>query len=354
MRILILWFLVLSAAFANGQQVTIGVLGLFHPQRFVIRAVEGEAVVLRVATKDYVLETSSGNGEAAIEMSQATLEVKIGARSVQAPNVTVSDRSGGGCQFLLAVPGKITRRYDGVLSVRPFAGSLLAEIHMDLETAVASVVAAENGADVPLEAAKAQAIAARSFLVAGHGRHKEFDFCDSTHCQFLREPPIPSSIAAHATALTNGLILTYRKQPVAAMYSRSCGGRTRTLQQLGLPAANYPYHSVDCVYCRNHPERWQARFAPEDAELLRQSREVSRLELGRRLGWNTVPSTNVTLINEGNKVLVTGIGRGHGIGLCQIGAKAMAEQGSGALEILAHYYPDTGVKSLRDVEKVLP
>src|SRR6266571_2973368 len=69
---------------------------------------------------------------------------------------------------------------------------------MDRETATASVVAAENTPDTPLEALKAQAVAARSYFVAGRGRHHDFDFCDTTHCQFLREPPSADCSHVHA------------------------------------------------------------------------------------------------------------------------------------------------------------
>jgi stage II sporulation protein D len=43
------------------------------------------------------------------------------------------------------------------------------------------------------------------------------------------------------------------------------------------------------------------------------------------------------------------VGQGHGIGLCQAGAKAMAEEGAGFHEILAHYYPNTVVTILASV-----
>ena len=102
---------------------------------------------------------------------------------------------------------------------------------MDLETAVASVVAAEGTVDTPSEALKALAVAARSYFVAGKGRHRDFDFCDTTHCQFLREPPASNSAATQAVSATRGLVITYQSayqsQPIAAMYTRSCSGRTR-------------------------------------------------------------------------------------------------------------------------------
>ena len=59
---------------------------------------------------------------------------------------------------------------------------------MDRETAVASILASEMDESAPIEALKAQAVATRSFLAAGR-RHMDFDFCDTTHCQFLKSPP---------------------------------------------------------------------------------------------------------------------------------------------------------------------
>lgn len=344
----------LSWRYAVAQQVRIGVLGLFHPQQFIVRPTPGEAIILHAGSENVLLEESSAIRETTVQIAEAVVTVTVGLRSLRTSDVTVSARSGDACDLLLSIPGKITRHYRGILKIHAVGHSLLADVQMDLETAVASAVAAENPPDVPLEAAKAQAIASRSFLLAGAGRHREFDFCDTTHCQFLREPPVPDSTAARATALTAGLILTYQMKPVAAMYFRSCAGRTRTPAQLGLPEAAYPYYTVDCAYCRSHPERWEARISTRDAELIRPEREDLRLQLGRRLGWNTLPSTNISIVKEGSDVLVKGMGRGHGVGLCQAGARGMAEQGSGALQILAHYYPGTEVQSLRRPEKVHP
>jgi SpoIID/LytB domain protein len=174
--------------------------------------------------------------------------------------------------------GKITRHYHGTLEIKPSGGALTALVAMDLETAVASAVAAESTPDTPLEALKAQAIAARSYFVASRGRHLDFDFCDTTHCQFLREPPVPDSAVANAAEATRGLVLAHDSQPFAAMYTRSCSGRTRTPAELGLPSAAYPYYSVQCEYCRSHPVRWSSRISARDAAAVHSSDESTRLD----------------------------------------------------------------------------
>ena len=139
--------------------------------------------------EDFVLERSSGEDTAKITISGGDLIIQIGNQSVRTSSLRVSSRSNDGADFVLSVPGKITRRYRGVLEVKAVAGALVPVVQMDLETAVASVVQAESAPGTPLEALKAQAVATRSYFIAARGRHRGFDFCDTTHCQFLREPP---------------------------------------------------------------------------------------------------------------------------------------------------------------------
>ena len=332
-----------TAADSSVADVRIGVFGLFHPRRLTVSAPSASAVVVHAGEERMVLEKSSGVDSASVSISGANLTVTVGARSVQAPKITVTGRSSGPADFVLAVPEKISRYYDGLLEIKPTAGTLTAVVTMDRETAVASVVAAEAAPDAPFEALKAQAVATRSYFVAARGRHHEFDFCDTTHCQFLRETPSPASAAARAAAATRDLVLAYDSHPLAAMYTRSCSGRTHTPAELGLAPAAYPYYSVECRYCREHPGRWSSRLSTEEATLLRASDENARLTIDRRLGWSTLPSNDFVVKKDRDRLLVEGIGEGHGIGLCQSGAKAMAREGADFREILRHYYPDTTI-----------
>ncbi len=189
-------------------------------------------------------------------------------------------------EWTLAVPGKIERKFRGRLEVTARGNELLAVVHLDLETAVASVVAAEIPPGAPMEALRAQAVAARSFLTAAKNRHHGFDFCDTTHCQFLRQPPDPPDAAFRAAESTRGLTLQYRGQTIPAFYSADCGGHTDSSP----PGPDgYAYARVECP---------------------RQS----------------------------------GSRRGHGLGLCQEGAAALAAEGRLYLEILSFYYPGASVR----------
>jgi len=330
---------------SSSVDIRIGVLGLFHPIQFTVSASIGSALVLHAGEERIVLEKSSGLDSANVHISGNEMAVTAGARVVRASKLIVTGRNGEEVDFIISIPGKITRRYRGTLQITRSDDTLIAIVTMDRETAVASVIAAESAPDAPLEALKAQAVAARSYLAASRGRHQEFDFCDTTHCQFLREPPAYGSAAAVAVAATRDLVLEYESRPFPAMYTRSCSGRTRTPAQLGLSSAAYPYYSVECKYCRAHPARWSSRISAQDATALHSSDEAARLSLDRRLGWVAVQSNDFVAKKESDEVLLAGTGKGHGIGLCQSGAKAMAEQGADFRQILSHYYPNTTVSA---------
>ncbi len=259
------------------QVLAIGVFGLFHPARLEVRAAPGE----RLAIASFTLE---GAQAGRLRARGGTVELTIGNRRTRVAAVESTPAT-----FVLAVPGRIERRFRGALRVTASNGILQPVVRMDLETAVASVVAAESPPGARLEALKAQAVVTRSFYEAGRGRHTGFEFCDTTHCQWLREPPAPNAPAFRAASATRGLVLEYRGAPVAALFSANCGGRTRAL------AINtdgeYPFFPVRCEFCRR------------------------------------------------------GQSSGHGIGLCQWGAAGMARLGSSFQEILHRYFPNTALTS---------
>ncbi len=250
--------------------VAICVFSLFHPVEFELQPARASILIVEQ------------NGH------RQTLE---GLRTIKLlGNAFVTGREGAETKFILSIPGKIRRQFHGRLEVREHEGHLLAIVKMELENAVASIVAAESPPSAPLEARKAQAVVARSFLIAARARHEGFDFCDTTHCQFLREAPVPGSPSAKAAVETQNLVVAYQGRPIATLYSANCGGKTRTLEEAGWSAEPYPYFAVDCP--------------------------------------------------------VSGTVAGHRIGMCQEGAAQMARTGKTFREILAHYFPATTLRPM--------
>ncbi len=335
--------LLLTATSLAQDTVRIEVFGLFHPRQLQVEPAPGTAAVLTSCGKKVVLHGRAS--QASIVETAGELRVRVADQEFRGQEVRISARDGSAAEIVLSVPGKIRRHYRGIVEVRAGSEGLQPIVLMDLEIAVASVIAAESPPNAPIEALKAQAIVTRSYFVSSKSRHAGFDFCDTTHCQFLREPPPVGSPAARATDATRGLVLTWRDQPFAAMFSASCSGRTRTLAEAGLPVRDYPYYPMDCAFCRRHPDRWQSHVSSADAPALpSHPTEASRLKSARILGWQTVPGSAYRITSDGDELILEGAGKGHGIGLCQRGAAAMAEAGANFQTILKHYYPNTTVQ----------
>jgi len=346
-----LYVLLLSLSFplfaqSQARTVRIGVLGIFHPHELTLAADPTGELLISADDQRIFLPSGSACGLLRVRSSGDNMLLSCGAKEIRAGELRASGRNQQFAGLVITLSGKIKRRYQGVLELKAKNGELIPVITIDLETAVASVVQAETTPGTPMEALKAQAIVSRSYFVAGRGRHTDFDFCDLTHCQFTREPPASDSPAANAAASTNGLVLTYEEKPVAAMFTRSCGGHTRTPEEIRVSQNGYPYFSVPCDFCYNNPVRWTRKVSREDAELLRLRGENGRLAIGRRLGWDAVPSNDFTARGDGGEVTLQGVGQGHGLGLCQRGARNMAEYGSDFRAILDHYFPNTRLEAL--------
>jgi stage II sporulation protein D len=345
-RVFPAFVLILNCAAASAQSVRIGVLGIFHPRQLTLSPGAGQSLVLTASGQTIFLPSTPNSGIAYIRSSGNILVIELDGKTIRSKGIHAASTNNETAAFVLGVPGKIKRQYRGTIDIKSAAGALIPIITMDLETAVSSIVQAESDANASFEALKAQAIVTRSYVLAGGGRHADFDFCDLTHCQFLREPPNPESPVALATSETRGLVLSYEGKTLAAMFTRSCGGQTRTLGAIGIPVKSYPYFSVRCDVCYRNPVRWTRQLSPQDAATLFARGEAGRLAIGRRLGWSAVPSNNFTAQTVDGEVLVHGVGQGHGVGFCQRGAQARSAEGADFRGILRHYFPNTTIGSV--------
>jgi len=344
--LLLPFLLCLAGRSTQAQGVRIGVLGIFHPHDLTLSCAGGEALVVTASGRSIFLQPRSSRESLQIHSDSNSLLLTLNGKEIHADVILATNRNNGVARFLLRVPGKISRQYLGTLDVKVVDGELVPVLTMDLETAVASVVQAESLPGTALEALKAQAVVTRSYFVAGGGRHADFDFCDLTHCQFLREPPPAESPAALAAAATRDLIIKFEAKPVAAMFTRSCSGATRTPADIGSPTNGYPYFSVLCDFCYKNPVWWTRALSPQDAALLDDHSEAARLAVDKRLGWSAVPSNTFVVRRGKGEIVLEGVGQGHGVGLCQRGASAMAQRGADFREIILHYFPNTTIGQL--------
>jgi stage II sporulation protein D len=336
------WAILLVAALApivGAQQQTFsfGVFSLFKPTNLIVRPAKSQVLLLTIGERNVPIEE-----EISLASSREGLVMTSAGKTIHAESLSISSRNGSAADFTLSVPGKISRTFRGTLTIKQASHHLVPVVAVERELAVAIAVKAEAPPAAPIEALKAQAVVARSFYSGSKGRHEDFDFCDTTHCQLFKDLLKPDDPAYRAARQTRGLVLHYAGAIVPAMFSASCGGRTRSLREVGISSSGYPYYSVEDAYCERTSKRWQARLHSPEAQALAQSHsEHDRLVLGRKVGWNVVPGNNYVVKSEGGALIFEGRGSGHGLGLCQHGATAMARDGASFRDILAHYFPNT-------------
>jgi stage II sporulation protein D len=183
-----------------------------------------------------------------------------------------------------------------------------------------------------------------------------------------------------AARTTRGEVLTFGEAPIAAYFSASCGGRSEAAEEaFHLPAGATPY-LAGAREDDADPERgWTARIPLHDVSAaLRKagrilapvsalsvaartpsgrareiavgtnvgSRRIGAGELRQILGYEALPSLLFTVNVEKDAAVFRGRGSGHGVGLCQWGARGRALRGSGYLAILAHYYPAAQIRRM--------
>ena len=261
-------------------------------------------------------------------------------------------------------------------------GHLLVTALMSMEEYIAGVLAGETGNFKSDEALKAMAVAARTFAIHFGSRHAMdgFEFCDTTHCQDLRLAGIDPHLRRVADS-TAGEVLWYDGEPAATYYYANCGGTTEDGHYiLGNDEARAPYltqHSDH--YCvRDGGTQWrsevskrelQQALADEGVNIPGKLRSVSvlhrtssgrvefvsiagsgsmsvsglvfRSAVGRHIGWDRLKSNLYDISDHGDRIVFHGRGSGHGVGLCQVGAEVMGEEGHSYREILSFYYPGT-------------
>ena len=166
--------------------------------------------------------------------------------------------------------------YRGVIEIRVNASNRFTVINeLSLEDYLKGVVPAELSPAVfpELEAIKAQAVAARTYAVQHRGQFaaEGFDICDTPACQVYGGAAVEQPMGNEAVAATDGELLTYDGEPVDALYTSTCGGRTEDVQNV-FDGPAHPYLVSRPCYAETPPTHLSASLvrplSPEAAGAL--------------------------------------------------------------------------------------
>ncbi len=323
------------------------------------------------------------------------LEATSGRQEIWAPGkymfaakggvITINDKPRGGAWRLKSQdPATLlqagTNTYRGTLVVKPAAGDKVTIIdELDIDDYLKGVLPREAVVTWPDQSLRAQAVASRTYLASHLNRHSDqgFDLCSDVHCQVFGGATKEHPRTNEAVDATRGQILTYDGKPVTAYFSADCGGHTERVGAVwGL--TDVPYlPSQRCDWDRSAPWfLWKNTFTNEyilaslkaknlvKGTQLRSlsvtkkstSRRAERMSVRTDAGLYTMSGNDFRIALNPEKIRSTlftsverlkggyvfaGKGWGHGIGMCQFGAKGLAEIGKDYREILSYYYPGT-------------
>jgi len=275
------------------------------------------------------------------------------------------------------------REYPGWFEVLRNGDGLVVVNELPFEEYLAGALKAEASDKWPFEILKAQAIVARTYAAYHRWLNaaKPYHILASTANQQYAGRVAETSPLWEAVRGTEGQVLTLEGRLFPAFYHTDSGGHTED-PRLVFSARNMPaLRAVRSEFSGDSPHfAWNLDMPiGQLSELLRKSGvsvgTVVRLEVLERtpslrvlriavhgtrgtarlsgadfrriLGNDTLKSTLFAVAVDGQYARFAGRGYGHGVGMDQWGAKAMAEQGHRAYQILEYYYPDAALGMLR-------
>jgi stage II sporulation protein D len=269
-------------------------------------------------------------------------------------------------------------RVRGRLEARWESGGIDVINHVGLQDYVAGTLGREVYPDWHSEMLKAQAVVTRTYALHQMERNSRtpFDVGAGTGSQVYGGVDAETPSVRRAASATRGEYLAYRREPILAVFHSASGGRTAAAEEVwGEPI---PYLvSVEVENEEDSPDTyWRASVSkttlgralvPAGIQVgsVREVSVVKRGASGRAirvrvrgtkgtrtvearalrtaLGESVIRSTLFEIRPSEDGFVIVGSGHGHGVGMSQWGAQAMAESGAGYRKILETFYPGTTV-----------
>jgi stage II sporulation protein D len=260
---------------------------------------------------------------------------------------------------------------------------------VNMEEYVKGVVPAEVSSAWHPEMLKAQAVAARTYALYQQmlSATREYDVAATVQDQVYHGKQGVDAGILRAVEETRGLVVTYQDAPIYAAFSSTAAGLTE--DAMNVWSKEYPYlKGVECPFDLASPYyQWKSSFKLDTLEqnLRQQGFSVGTIatmtalsfsrggriatlrilhsggelvlrgeELRKAVGYTIIPSTQFAIESIGRDVVLSGFGAGHAVGMCQWGAKELAELGYPFPTILRYYYPGTELQNITLTKAPIP
>ena len=266
--------------------------------------------------------------------------------------------------------------YSGKLLLLPSSkGVNIIEV-TDLESYLYGVLPYEMSYSWPIEALKAQAVAARTYTLKTLEDKKmpDFDLYSDVRSQMYKGSAKTYDSVKEAVDSTKGEVLKYKDQLFYTYYHANCGGHTDPPPWLKDPIK--PLQGSKCGYCKESKNaRWSTTLSKETVNKFLKNNgikgDLKKIKIGDK--FKSGRAKTLHIITNKQKVYVPcndfrvavgstkfkscfitdidglsfeGKGYGHGGGMCQDGAKGMAQDGKDYKDILNTFYPSSDITSV--------
>jgi stage II sporulation protein D len=228
------------------------------------------------------IDPAAAGAVTSANLQYRTLVEVDGGKLILVPKGTKTDIDAGGMPIEFE-----SRTYRGKMEVSGNARNTFTVVNeLPIEEYLLGVVPNELNPVTfgEVEALKAQAVAARTYIMRNLGQYKRegYDICATDACQVYMGQGTEQALSTQAVTETRGMIAAYGDQPINAMYSSTCGGRTEDAENIF--DQKFPYLvSTICEY--KHPEPvpfTTSRYLPDWKDAVLTIAGVSNFTQARR------------------------------------------------------------------------
>ncbi|MDR2963664.1 MAG: SpoIID/LytB domain-containing protein [Bacteroidales bacterium] len=374
-QIVFLPLLLCCSLVAQAQNITVRIYADRSVSEFTLTATEGRYDII---DKEKILYTLNEGETAHIKFANSkSLKINDTLRSIRGMvHVRGNVQS---AKFTIASPQKrfAKRTYDNDVFLRPEENTFTLINDVGFDNYLAGVIEAEGGSKAHIEYYKAQAVLCRSYAVRYFKKHlhEGYNLCDGVHCQAFKGS-CKTAVISEATRATSGIVIVDSAQRIAsATFYANSGGQTVNSEDLWggdhyyLRSKPDPYSEGRPGYAweKTIPEKdWRMYLLakgffvldtvnydftfnqPERMKYFKFYEQDKLLELKTMRSDLQLRSTFFSVQHDSSCHTVTlkGKGYGHGVGLSQEGAMAMAEQNFTYDKIIHFYFTGVLLKNI--------
>ncbi|MEN8137440.1 MAG: SpoIID/LytB domain-containing protein [Bacteroidota bacterium] len=389
-----IFFLLFTITYSNAdivENIKVRLFSTYNGNKAIISVAKGDYFLLANDVKGKLIDTIAKVSSLDKESNTVYFSLKSGKISLLHDNrnlgsfdkvyfVAVQDTS----SFVIRYESQKERFYEGSLLMSPKNNNLEIVNKVGLDSYVAGVVESEVGSKGNLEFYKAQAIIARTYAIKNLNKFisNGYNLTDDVRSQvyFSKSYYVENNLILKAVEETKSkVIVDFNNRLILPVFHANSGGQTSNAKEVWVTDLPYLKSKRD-PYSTTSPGDstfWEVEI-PKDRFLLYFNKRAPEFKNNSKyynailsfkqeqrkshLSYRNVKiplkeirsqfklrSTFFDISDRGDKVLISGKGYGHGVGLSQIGAIHMAERGYTYDQIIKFYYHNVKVVDYKEV-----